>query len=98
MILIGVTQHALLHLAGRTQRNAVDEDHVVGRPPAGDLAVVELKQFVARDLGARGGGEVAVRAREQVAGRGQAERAVAVPPEADDRREDDRGQRPQQPA
>jgi hypothetical protein len=29
------------HLAGGAQRDRVDEDHVVGRPPLGDLAVEE---------------------------------------------------------
>ena len=31
-----LAQLVLLHLAGGAQRNGVDEDHVVGRPPLGD--------------------------------------------------------------
>src|SRR5262245_56445381 len=53
VVLEHVAQPVLLHLAGRTQRDAVDEDNVIGRPPLGDLAVVEPDQLFAGHLGAR---------------------------------------------
>src|SRR5690349_499117 len=48
-----LAQRELGELAGRGVRQLLHEHHVVGRPPLGDLALVELDQLVARDLAAR---------------------------------------------
>jgi hypothetical protein len=47
-----LAQLVLLHLAGRAQRDAVDEHHVVGRPPLGDPALEEAEQLLLGHLGA----------------------------------------------
>src|SRR5438128_3120519 len=48
-----LTQRELGELAGRGVRQLGDEHHVVGHPPLGDLAFVELEQFFAGDILAR---------------------------------------------
>src|SRR5260221_4287746 len=45
-------QSQLGELAGRGMRQLVDEQHVVGHPPLGDLALVELQQLALRHLAA----------------------------------------------
>src|SRR5690349_11905772 len=48
-----LAQRELGELAGRRVRQLLHEHHVVGLPPLGDLAVVELEQLVARHFPAR---------------------------------------------
>src|SRR6185295_9160209 len=43
-----LSQGQLRELAGRGVRQLADEHHVVGHPPLGDLALVELEQLVLR--------------------------------------------------
>ena len=45
------TQPILLDLAGRAERDAVDEHDIARRPPLGDLAFEELDQLFTRHLG-----------------------------------------------
>src|SRR6185436_12272916 len=47
-----LAQGQLGELAGRRMRQLGDEQHVVGHPPLGDLAFVELEQLGLGDLGA----------------------------------------------
>src|SRR5690606_18404054 len=46
-----LAQGHLLHLAGGPQRNGVDEHHIVGNLPLGDLALIEGEQRLAREFG-----------------------------------------------
>ncbi len=51
VILELVPELVLLHLAGRPQRDRLDEDHIIGQPPFGDLAVEPGQHVLFRHLG-----------------------------------------------